>query len=258
MFDSYIGIHYAGAETSSSRLKSLAVYRADGSGEPEKVITPDAYPFGPQNWSRKGIAEWVIEQTTAEPVIVGLGHCFSLPKTWFDLQTLPDWSEMLRHFPLWWPTHKPNMYVCFTLDREDSVPPGGTPDQLRITETRMPGAKGIFRFVGHGAMGQISWAGIPWLAHIREKVGDRVHFWPFDGWSPPEGKSVIAEVSPFMFSRSYPKERRSPQEHDAYSVARWMSEMDRTDRLETYFHPHLTDEERRIAETIEGWVLGVM
>ncbi len=257
MFDSYIGIHYAGAETATSRLKALSVYRADNSGKPEKVITPDAYRFGPQNWSRKGIAEWVIEQTTAAPIIVGIGHCFSLPQAWFDLQTLPDWSEMLRHFPLWWPTHK-DIYIDSLWEKGIAPPPGGTPDQLRITETRSPGAKGIFRFVGYGAMGQIRWAGIPWLAHIRKKVGDRVHFWPFDGWTPPDGKSVIAEVSPFMFSRQYPKENRTPQEHDAYAVARRLSEMDRSDRLETYFHPLLTENERHIAETMEGWALGVM
>ena len=256
-FISTVGIHYAGAETSGSRLKALTVYRTDDHGKPEKLITTDAYPFGPQNWSRKSIAEWLIEQTTAAPVLVGIGHCFSLPKVWFDLQTLPDWSEMLRHFPLWWPTHK-NIYIDSLWEKDTAPPPGGRPEQLRITETRMSGARGIFRFAGHGAMGQISWAGIPWLAYIREKVGDKVHFWPFDGWTPPEDKSVIAEVSPFMFSRQYPKEGRTPQEHDAFSVACWLSDMNSSDRLEAYFHPHLTNEERRTAETTEGWVLGVM
>ena len=107
-------------------------------------------------------------------------------------------------------------------------------------------------------MGQISWAGIPWLAHIREKVGDRVHFWPFDGWSPPDGKSVIVEVDPFMFSRSYLKEDRSPQEHDAYAVARWLSEMDRDNHLPMYLSPPLNDGDKRIAREREGWILGVL
>ena len=43
MYTSTIGIHYSGAETPTSRLKALAVYRADASGEPKKVVTPDAY-----------------------------------------------------------------------------------------------------------------------------------------------------------------------------------------------------------------------
>jgi len=43
MYASSIGIHYSGAETSNSRLKALSVYRANGSGQSKKIITPDAY-----------------------------------------------------------------------------------------------------------------------------------------------------------------------------------------------------------------------
>src|SRR5262249_54846432 len=39
-------------------------------------------------------------------------------------------------------------------------------------------------------------AGIPWLRFLRKNLGDRVHFWPFDGWKVPPGKSAVVEVYP--------------------------------------------------------------
>jgi hypothetical protein len=62
-------------------------------------------------------------------------------------------------------------------------------------------------------------------------VKSRIHFWPFDGVEVPEGKSVVAEVYPSLSRRRYSKEGRSPDEHDAYSVAAWLSENDRRGRL---------------------------
>ena len=257
-FDSVIGIDYSGAETPNSRLQGLAVYKSIHGAEPQKVITPDACPYGPKNWSRQGIAEWLVEQLKTERVFVGIDHCFSLPDEWFELQSLPNWYEMLRHFPLWWPTHKPNVYVDFTLDRDDSLAPGGTPDQLRITETWTSSAKSVFQFKCQGAVGKSSWAGIPWLAYIREQAGDLVHFWPFDGWQPAEGKSVIAEVYPSIFRRRYPAEGCNSHEQDAYAVARWLSEMCMSGRLTRYLEPPLNAEQKRIAAEREGWILGVM
>jgi hypothetical protein len=37
-------------------------------------------------------------------------------------------------------------------------------------------------------------------------AGDRVHFWPFDGWQPSAGKAAVAEVYPSLFRNLYPKE----------------------------------------------------
>jgi site-specific DNA recombinase len=37
-------------------------------------------------------------------------------------------------------------------------------------------------------------------------VGERVHFWPFDGWEIPAGRSAIAEVYPCVSSKEQEKE----------------------------------------------------
>jgi len=83
-----------------------------------------------------------------------------------------------------------------------------------------------------------------------------VHFWPFDGWQPPDGKAVIAEVYPSIFRHRYDREGRTADEHDAYSVARWLSESAARGILDHYFAPPLTVHERAIAAR-EGWILGV-
>ena len=99
-------------------------------------------------------------------------------------------------------------------------------------------------------------AGIPWLRKIRQEVGNKVHFWPFDGWTVAKGRSVIAEVYPSLVRRRYPKDRRTKHQQDAYAVARWLTEFDKRKILDRYFDPPLTDEERKVAD-LEGWILGV-
>ena len=58
-------------------------------------------------------------------------------------------------------------------------------------------------------MAKSTHAGIPWLLFIRQRLGPRVHFWPFDGWGIPAGRSAIAEVYPALWSRDFASEGRT-------------------------------------------------
>ena len=78
-----------------------------------------------------------------------------------------------------------------------------------------------------------------------------IHFWPFDGFEVPEGKSVIVEAYPALYKRRYPKNGRTPDEHAA-----WLHEADRRGVIDRYFIPPLTLPERKQAE-LEGWIIGV-
>jgi len=92
---------------------------------------------------------------------------------------------------------------------------------------------------------------------LRVDAGDRVEFVETEsGVLPPDDKSVIVEVYPSIFRNRYAKEKRTADEHDGYSVARWLSESAARGILDHYFTPPLTPEERQTAE-IEGWILGV-
>ncbi len=72
-------------------------------------------------------------------------------------------------------------------------------------------------------MAKSTHAGLPWLLVLRRKLGAKVRFWPFDGWEPVSGRSVIAEVYPALWKHTFPPGDRDPHQHDAYCAAAWMA-----------------------------------
>jgi hypothetical protein len=80
--------------------------------------------------------------------------------------------------------------------------------------------------------------------------------WPFDGWEITEGKSVVAEVYPSLWTRRFPRDDRDGDEQAAFATAAWLQRADRNGSLAGFFRPNLTPEQLRIAG-IEGWILGV-
>lgn len=253
-FQRYIGIDYSGAETSESRLKALQVFEAMVDGEPVKVSTPTQ---GTKNWSRLEIAQYCLRVLeSGEPVIIGLDHGFSFPLSYMQRYGLSSWDAFLQDFLRHWPTADPHTYVDFV--RENN-PRTGHPSELRLCEQWTATAKSVFQFDVQGSVAKSTHAGLPWLLWLREMPAGRshLHFWPFDGFEVPNGKSVIAEVYPSLYRRRFPVNGRTADEHDAWSVAAWLREADRRGSLDNYFVPPLTLPERRQAE-LEGWILGVL
>jgi len=140
--------------------------------------------------------------------------------------------------------------------RDRRPPRTGRSNEFRLCEKWTSSAKSVFKFDVQGQVAKSTHAGIPWLWHTRREVGDRVHFWPFDGWDIPEGVSVIAEVYPSILRSRYSKQDRTQDQHDAYSVARWLKDICEGGHLGRYLDPPLADDEREIAE-LEGWILGI-
>jgi len=83
-----------------------------------------------------------------------------------------------------------------------------------------------------------------------------VHFWPFDGWSVPPNRSVVAEIYPALWSGTFPSPGRTRDQQDAFATAEWLRRVDCDGSLEKFFRPELEPHERKMAE-IEGWILGV-
>ncbi len=106
-------------------------------------------------------------------------------------------------------------------------------------------------------MAKSTHAGIPWLRYIRQQAKERVHFWPFDGWSVPPIRSVVAEVYPALWSRTFPSAGRTPDQQDAFATAEWLRRSDAHGSLQKFFYPKLKPHERKTVE-IEGWILGVL
>jgi hypothetical protein len=80
-----------------------------------------------------------------------------------------------------------------------------------------------------------------------------VHFWPFNGWDIPAGRLAIAEVYPALRSRSFAREERTSDQHDAYSVAAWLSRADRDGSLSAFLKPSLTPAERTTTRVEVGF-----
>ena len=114
----------------------------------------------------------------------------------------------------------------------------------------------MFHFDVQGSVAKSTHAGLPRLRHLRQETAGRVHFWPFDGWEVQPGRSVVTEVYPALWNRSFPCVGRDSHQQDAYSIAAWMRRTDLDGSLSGFFNPHLEPEERKLAE-IEGWILGV-
>jgi len=170
------------------------------------------------------------------------------------LTPLGGLDDFQRH----WPTDDDHTYVDFV--REGAFGNGaarmGNARWRRLAEERAGGAKSVFHFDVQGSVAKSTHAGIPWLRFIRQRLGERVNFWPFDGWDIPAGRSAIAEVYPSLWSRSFARDARDGDQHDAYCIAAWLSRADRNGSLATFLKPDLTPPERAVAQ-VEGWILGV-
>ncbi len=215
-FSRYIGIDYSGAATPSSSLPGLRVYLADRTTLPAEVLPP---PSPRKYWTRRGIADWLAERLAEDtPTLVGIDHGFSFPLRYFETHRLPlDWSAFLNDFQRHWPTDR-NITVDFV--RYGDVGRGadryGDARWRRLTEIRAGAAKSVFHFDVPGSVAKSTHAGLPWLLALRRQLGDRVHFWPFDGWQVPAGHSAVAEVYPALCKHAFPVDGRTPDQHDAY------------------------------------------
>src|SRR6476469_7818364 len=103
-FQQYIGVRYSGRKDPGDRIREIRVYVAREDHEPYREQNP-SHENG--LWSRRELAEWLLEQITAgDPVVVGLDHAFSFPQTYMDRNNLKTWEGFLKDFEGHWPTHE--------------------------------------------------------------------------------------------------------------------------------------------------------
>lgn len=252
----YFGIDYSGAKTPAHSLPGIRVYAATPTHAPVEILPP---PSSKKYFTRRGLAEWLATELREGPTtIVGIDHGFSFPIRYFEAHKIPpDWPTFLEDFHKHWPTDEDHTYVDFV--RAGACGLGaermGLSRWRRLTEERCR-AKSVFHFDVQGSVAKSTHAGLPWLLYLRRQLGKRAHFWPFDGWNPLPQTSVIAEIYPALWSRSFPNEGRNGHQQDAYSIARWMQERDLAGELCAEFEPTLSPPVRAVAQ-VEGWILGV-
>lgn len=255
-FHRYIGIDYSGAQTPLSRLTGLRVYVSEGLKEPVEIRPLSEHPR--HHWSRNDMTAWLIAQLNQNiPTCVGIDHGFSFPLSYFEQYQIPEnWEVFLCDFQQHWPTQAHTVESIRKGLVGNGLARSGNPRWRRLSERRSIKAKSVFHFDVPGSVAKSSHAGLPWLLHMRQSLGQRVHFWPFDGWAIPAGMSVITEAYPSLWNKIFDMAERTQDQHDAFSIAAMMSQLDQQALLLPLFSPNLTESEKATAG-IEGWILGV-
>lgn len=255
-FQRYLGIDYSGAMTPNQSLKGIRVYAATPSHDPVEIPPP---PSPRKYWTRRGLAEWLLgELREGPPTLVGIDHAFSFPLRYFEKHLLaPDWDQFLEDFHRHWPTDEDHTYVDFVRTGicGNAAARSGNARWRRLVEERC-GAKSVFHFDVQGSVAKSTHSGLPWLRRLRRELGGNVHFWPFDGWTPPPDRSVVAEIYPALWNRHWPTENRDSHQHDAWTSAQWMRSRDAANELHRAFQPRLSGSESTLA-LVEGWILGL-
>lgn len=251
-FERYIGVRYSGRKGPQDRLRQIQVFVAEDDTAPYHQPNP-ADEEG--RWSRRELAAWLQDRLGARddsarpiPTVLGLDHAFSLPLSYMQRHGLKSWPDFLLDFEENVPTREVSL-----LDLVPGATRSGDPDEHRLAGdwTAFPSA--VFSFNLQDTPGRSAYAGIPWLSYLRRSGA---HFWPFDGWDVPRGRSLVAEVRPARLRHRYPRPGAASEEHDAYAICAWLQDRDRKDLLRPYYEPPLTEEEKERAR-MEGWILGV-
>lgn len=256
-FARYVGIDYSGAAAADEPLSGLAAVDVH---PPDRARIVRPHRGRVRRWSRRTLHEWLTEVLSGDaPTLVGIDHGFSFPEAYFERHGIDrDWDPFLEFVHEHWPTDRDGVSVEDV--RRDRCglgpPPAGDSRWRRTCERRAGNAKSVFHFDVQGSVAKSTHAGLPWLRSLRRRFGMRVHVWPFDGWTVPEGTHCVAEVYPSLWNRTPLREGHTPDEHDAWSVAEALCNADRSGSLEGWFAPHLEPTERSVA-AFEGWILGV-
>ncbi|MDG2180749.1 MAG: hypothetical protein P8L78_03580 [Mariniblastus sp.] len=252
-FENHIGIDYSGAATPRTRSATIQAYQSRASEAPTHVASPASTDNRKRNWNRLELFDWIVSQfEQSNPTIIGIDHGLSFPISYFNRYQLTSWDDFLNDFATHWPTDHPEATVEQFRETSSRI---GTNDEMRISENWTSSAKSVFQFDVQGSVAKSTHAGLPFIYRLRKAV-PKVHFWPFDGWKIPAGTSVLTEIYPSIFRNRFPRQARTVDQQDAYSVCRWLNEMDQAKQLPTFFNPPIDPSTKRSAAK-EGWILGV-
>lgn len=255
-YAAYIGIDYSGAQDPDARLPGLQVYEACLDAITH-VLPPSSARQGTRNWTRRELAEWLLERIrTGPPLLIGIDHGLSFPMRYFRSHGIASWNDFLEDFTDHWPTHQAGVRVDDVRPSAIAAGRSGASTELRLTERWSSSAKSVFQFDVQGSVAKSTHAGLPWIWQMRHALKSQLHVWPFDGWSLPDHKSTLAEVYPSLLRNRFPREKRTVDQQDAYAIASWLRDSSQRGILEHYLHPPLTRAEQELAE-LEGWILGI-
>jgi|GEM_PF-659609 len=244
----WIGIDYSGAGAPDEPQAGIRVFVSRRGGVPEEMR-----PGTGRGWDRAGLHAWLRRVVDAgAPFVIGIDHALGLPAAWVRGHRLRDWDAVLAFAAQRWPADR---LPVRAVRARSPFPP--VAEGYRLCDRWAGTAKSLFHFDVPGSVAASTAAGLPWIFRLRQECGRRLHFWPFDGWVPAAGKTVIAEVYPSMWRRRFAvPEGLTPDQRDAWTVAAWLQWAAVGGRMERYWEPPLDAVESAQAR-LEGWILGV-
>jgi len=168
------------------------------------------------------------------------------------------------HGPFW---GKPQS-SCYPLipkrgnDRERSH---DHPPERRIADKEAKGAKTVWQLFYSGCGGSQVLVGLPAVNRLRkdERIASHAKIWPLEtGLCLPNARVVFAEVYPSLLNSEVEELNRPDEIRDRAQVhvtAMAFARLDASGGLEALFGgaSGLTDEQRRIIEREEAWILGL-
>lgn len=122
----------------------------------------------------------------------------------------------------------------------------GLPER-RAVEQRLPRAFTCWQLAGAGAVGSQVLMGLPVLARLRRRFGQRITVWPFEA---AEGQVVLAEIWPSLIDSAVREMSRPGDIRDAVQVrvmARAFANLAPTDLARML----------AVRDAEEGWILGL-
>lgn len=232
-FHRVIGIDYAGAGRDAQPLAGLAAWVADRKGTRPLEAG--------RKWSRDALTGRLAQEMEAGPVLVAIDHAFAYGVDVLDRLRVRRWDDLARRLEA----------LGSLAALRDAV--GHTPG-WRLADRAAPGTQDPLGIRTYRPVSHSTFHGIRHLARLRARVP--FHLWPFDGWRPPAGASVVAEGFPNMLRRRTPATAEGRDDQDAERLARHFWTRDQAGVLNGLFEPALTRAEQAQARR-EGWILGV-
>lgn len=232
-FRRVVGVDYSGAGREDQATPALAAWVADRQG-----VRP--LEEG-RRWSRDALTDRLAEELRRGGTLVAVDHAFAYSAEVLDALRVRRWDDLPRR-----------LAEAGSLAALRERLPGMA--GWRIADRWAPGTQDPLGVRTYRPVAHSTFKGILQLGRLRALAP--FHLWPFDGWDPPAGASVVAEGFPLLVRRRVEATAVGRDERDAEALAAFFWSRAKAGLLDDYLHPPLTQAEGATARR-EGWILGL-
>ena len=221
-------------------LKRVEVFAADFEVSPSPVRPA---PWEEQDgWTLESVTDWLVRLVQSDiSFIAGINHRLSFPTAFCNDRNLHSWVDVLE---------------ASLTDASPCRSFRGFPDNRRQTEQWGNSLTCMFTKRIDNLYADARLFDLKWLKLLRDQTFGKLHIWPFDGWTPSPGQSVLVECYAPCNGIAFPDCYERAGEQNAYMMTKWLARLDGKNMMADYLCPHLPENVCKDAG-MEGWILGV-